>query len=412
MPRRAAVPGLLSTTRGAVVWNNALGELWRRTDDLPAPRTLARHAGVTQKRLREQRPRPPTSRSPSTSAAASCTCTCSSRLDRAMPDYRARRDPTRPTRASPPSCSSRPCAPRSPRSTPRARTSSAAAASGGADELDVAPARPWPSAREVAGYLAKYATKSTEQAGGLLHRDRPRPDRHARPCASTSAATCAPRSRSTTPAEPQADAARRRARRAAPRGARGAPTASDPDALAWRAAQAMSRASVSASDCDDRQRARRIASCAGRRAARGTGRTRAGHRRADRDLADVEVDRAPLNRRCATARPAPRGVRARARLPRPLPDQEPPLLHHLHRAAPSARTRRPRADCSRARTDADQRALAADAAERFTDLRYVGQGHVTAADALLAASAAARAREQRRAAREARAMEVETGGTG
>jgi hypothetical protein len=62
-------------------------------------------------------------------------------------------------------------------------------------------------------------------------------------------------------------------------------------------------------------------------------------------------------------------------------------------------------------TDADQRAIAG-AAERFTDLRYVGQGHVTAADALLAASAAARAREQRRAAREAWAMEVEMGGAG
>ena len=48
----------------------------------------------------------------------------------------------------------------------------------------------------------------------------------------------------------------------------------------------------------------------------------------------------------------------------------------------------------------------------ISQLRYVGQGHLTAADALLAASAAARAREQRQAAREARAMEVNTGGSG
>jgi hypothetical protein len=41
---------------------------------------------------------------------------------------------------------------------------------------------------------------------------------------------------------------------------------------------------------------------------------------------------------------------------------------------------------------------------RISALRYVGQGHLTAADALLAASAAARAREQRRAARESLEM--------
>ena len=49
--------------------------------------------------------------------------------------------------------------------------------------------------------------------------------------------------------------------------------------------------------------------------------------------------------------------------------------------------------------DASQRAIAA-ASERVASFRYVGQGHITAADALLAASAAARAREARRLARE------------
>jgi len=44
--------------------------------------------------------------------------------------------------------------------------------------------------------------------------------------------------------------------------------------------------------------------------------------------------------------------------------------------------------------------------ERSASFRYVGQGHLTAADALLAASAAARAREERRAAREARLVEA------
>ena len=48
--------------------------------------------------------------------------------------------------------------------------------------------------------------------------------------------------------------------------------------------------------------------------------------------------------------------------------------------------------------DATQRAIAG-ATERLSSLRYAGLGHLTAADAFLAASAAARAREQRKAAR-------------
>ena len=52
MPRRAAVRASASTTRGAVVWNNALGELWRRTT-IYLPRALARLTGMTQKALRE-----------------------------------------------------------------------------------------------------------------------------------------------------------------------------------------------------------------------------------------------------------------------------------------------------------------------------------------------------------------------
>jgi hypothetical protein len=50
--------------------------------------------------------------------------------------------------------------------------------------------------------------------------------------------------------------------------------------------------------------------------------------------------------------------------------------------------------------DAAQRAIAG-AVGRVASFRFVGQGHITAADALLADSAAARAREQRRAARDA-----------
>ena len=52
--------------------------------------------------------------------------------------------------------------------------------------------------------------------------------------------------------------------------------------------------------------------------------------------------------------------------------------------------------------DALQRAIAAAApGEHTKTFGYVGQGHLTAADAYLAASAAARAREHRQLAREA-----------
>ena len=53
-------------------------------------------------------------------------------------------------------------------------------------------------------------------------------------------------------------------------------------------------------------------------------------------------------------------------------------------------------------TDATQRAIAGDAETRTAAFEFVGVGHVTAADAFLAASAAARAREHRRLAREER----------
>jgi hypothetical protein len=58
--------------------------------------------------------------------------------------------------------------------------------------------------------------------------------------------------------------------------------------------------------------------------------------------------------------------------------------------------------------DTAQRALAeATATERITAFRYAGRGHLTAADAFLAASAAARAREHSRLAREAQDLDFE-----
>ena len=54
--------------------------------------------------------------------------------------------------------------------------------------------------------------------------------------------------------------------------------------------------------------------------------------------------------------------------------------------------------------DATQRAIAGGRGERIAAFRFVGIGHLTAADAYLAASAAARARAERQAAREALAI--------
>jgi hypothetical protein len=72
------------------------------------------------------------------------------------------------------------------------------------------------------------------------------------------------------------------------------------------------------------------------------------------------------------------------------------------KALRQAREEHAREKLLRHTTDRAQRALAElDANDRITSFRYVGQGHLTTADALLAASAAARAREERRAARDA-----------
>jgi hypothetical protein len=75
------------------------------------------------------------------------------------------------------------------------------------------------------------------------------------------------------------------------------------------------------------------------------------------------------------------------------------------------RARHVRAQLLARSDDAAQLALAAAAGgERLASFRYAGRGHLTTADAFLAASAAARAREGRAAARLERAMAIETGG--
>jgi hypothetical protein len=90
-----------------------------------------------------------------------------------------------------------------------------------------------------------------------------------------------------------------------------------------------------------------------------------------------------------------------ARLRGPLVDQEPPLLHHPRRPPPrrAAHAEAQRRDGA-VPLDAWQRPLPDQAVVVVKAWGYAGTGHRTVGDAWLAASAAARARERRRIARE------------
>jgi Replication initiator protein, pSAM2 len=155
---------------GAVLWNNALGELWRRTT-IYVPRHLAAACGMTQKRLRGL-VRPAYAKVAEYQRRGLVHLHVVYRLDRAMPDYRAdqlrqpdaRFDVDLLTEAI--------------RGAVDAVRAPLPDVLGGGevtwgDELEVRPISDHGnglSVRRCAGYLAKYATKSTELAGGLLHR--------------------------------------------------------------------------------------------------------------------------------------------------------------------------------------------------------------------------------------------------
>jgi hypothetical protein len=283
--------------QAAVVWNNALGELWRRTT-IYLPRVLARLTGMTHKRLREL-VRVAYVRVAEYQRRGLVHLRVVIRLDRAMPAYRASEVKPPPVRFTAELLED------AVRATADVVTAPLPVELGGGtvswgDELDVhhldAHER-----RQVAGYLAKYATKSTEQAGGVLYRV----------------------------AEHQVDEL---------------PVREHVRAY-LRAAFALAR---------DRELAdRRLAACAHALGYRGHCLTK--------------------SQRYSTTFKALREAREQ----------------HVHEQL-LARSQ-----------DSAQRALAATAAnERIASLRYAGQGHLTAADAFLAATAAARAREERRLARE------------
>jgi len=280
---------------GAVVWNNALGELWRRTT-IYLPRALARQTGMTQKALREL-VRVSYIKVAEYQRRGLVHLHVVIRLDRAMPAYRAEEVKPPPGRFGVELLED---ALRAVVHDVRAPLSDELG--GGTvrwgDELGVRRLDE-SKRRRVAGYLAKYATKSTELAGGVLHRV----------------------------AEHQVDELPVREHvRAYIREA--FTLAADPS-LADRRLGAVAHALGYRGHCLTK------------------------------------------SRRYSTTFKALREARER----------------HVHEQLLA------RSD------DAAQRAIAG-AAERVASFRFVGQGHLTAADALLAASAAARARENRRLARE------------
>src|SRR3954447_15955032 len=151
---------------GAVVWNNLLGELWRRTT-IYLPRVMAHLTGRTQKRLRAL-VRVSYVKVAEYQRRGLVHLHVVMRLDRAMPRYRAHE--VRPPTAQ----FSVELLERAIRATVEAVDAPLPAGFGGGrvrwgGELEIRPLD-GPVRREVAGYLAKYATKSTELAGGVVYR--------------------------------------------------------------------------------------------------------------------------------------------------------------------------------------------------------------------------------------------------
>ena len=281
---------------GAVIWNNVLGELWRRTVPVYLPRVLARQTDIRQARLREL-VRVAYVKVAEYQRRGLVHLHAVIRLDRAMPGYRA--DQLRPpdSRFTAQLLEDAVRATVAEVSAPIPDELGAGRVRWGG-QLDIRPLDP-DTRREVAGYLAKYATKSTEQAGSLVHRV----------------------------AEHQVD-----------------------ELPVREHVRAYLRAAF-ARATDPALTDRRLAACAHQLGYRGHCLTK--------------------SRRYSSTFKALREARDR----------------HVHQQLLAGSS------------DRAQLALV-DGVERVASFRYAGQGHLTAADAFLAESSAARAREQRRAARE------------
>jgi hypothetical protein len=384
---------------GAVIWNNALGELWRRTVPVYLPRTLAAMTAMTQARLREL-VRVSYAKVAEYQRRGLVHLHAVIRLDRAMPKYRA--DEIRP----PDGRFTVELLEGAIRHTVDVVSAPLPDELGGGrvrwgNELDVRPLVDGQVRGEVAGYLAKYATKSTEQAGGPLH---PIDREHIDTAPVREHVRCYLRAAFHLHDACQAAAKQRAAADASRRSPvpPGAETAHDGNLLAWRAARAMSRGErVRLRTRDGAEHVGRIVRWSPNRTpaelALDTGQALA--------IAEVKA--------IATAQRAPRDRHDRrlAACAHTLGSRGHCLTKSRRysttfTALRAARERHIHEQLLARSRDAAQRKLAElDRTERIASFQYVGRGHITAADALLAASAAARARENRRIAREERLMD-------
>jgi hypothetical protein len=378
----------------AVIWNNSLGELWRYTT-IYMPRAMAELAGMKQAALRRE-VRPAYVKVAEYQRRGLVHLHVLARLDRAMPDYRAdelhppdRRFDIEMLEQAIRKTVAEVSAP-VPAELGTGRV-------GWGDQLDVRRLSEGAERGEVAGYLAKYATKSTELAGGLLHRiDDGQVDvvdvgEHVR-------------SYMRTAFDLDAAAAKARASVEAALPAPDVETDWNPAALANRARRAMGT--------DEAVRVRlHDATAYTGRVARLLGDA------AEREGTTLLLELASGTRvhlaDVASIGPAVRPVKRRKRRDPRLAACAHALGYRGHcltksrrysttfKALRAAREAFVHAQILARSTDATQRAIAEATAEtRTTAFEFVGVGHVTAADAFLAASAAARARERRRLGRE------------
>ncbi len=380
----------------AVIWNNTLGELWRRTT-IYVRRALARHAGMTQAALNLE-VRPAYAKVAEYQKRGLIHLHVLVRLDRAMPKYREHE-------VHPPANRFDAELLEEALRTAVAEVFAPVPAELGSgrirwgSEVDVRQLRAGDERGEIAGYLAKYATKSTEQAGGLLHRiDRDGVERvevreHVRnfmAAAFVLDAFAGARRKATTP------------RPAAPAPAPDIETDWNAAALAIRVQRAMGVDELLRVRLHDGPahigRVVRVLDTAPKR--RGT------------SLA-IELDSGAFVHlaEVASIGPADRHTRRRER-------RDPRLATCAHafgyRGHCLTKSRRYSTTFKQLRAereawvhaqilarsrDAAQRALAG-AVERVVALEWDGVGHVTAADEYYAVSEAARARERRRIGRE------------
>jgi len=392
--------------RAAVIWNHTLGTLWRYTT-IYVPRALARLEEMTQERLKRQ-VRPAYVKVAEYQRRGLVHVHVLARLDRAMCQYRRHEIHPPPARFDSQLLEQAVRAAVADVSAPiPAELGGGRVRWGG--QLDIRQLSTGAERAEIAGYLAKYATKSTEHAGGLLHRVAPEDvDRapvrdHVRQYMRTAFELDA-----SATTHPEATPPRRG-------GEPGPDVETDRNtaALAGRVRRAMSSGETVRVRQHDgtvhTDRVTRLTPDAGTRAGTtlvigldGGGRVH---------LADV-----------ASIGPANRHARRRDRRGSRLAACAHAFGYRGHCLTKSRRYsitfKRLRADreafvhaqiLARSR-DPLQRALAGGAVERIATWTFDGVGHVTTADAYLAASAAARAREQRRAARLEREIAIQTGG--